>query len=224
MFERLLGLGYPAYDLTVQYRIIPELSDIISRIFYGGKVTSAVDIETRPYAKIARDVLQEFCGVDHPIAFLNVAGQSHRVGSSRSKVNPTEAFVAHTLVERYIQAGIPPGKIAVISGYQGHRRHVAKAQAFHPDVQMREHLSMTADQIQGEEVVAVIFCFVEDDKVGHMKETGRLLVPLSRGMDSFVGIVNFTALSSESPRSMNILKKLRHEFNAIDAWVDDYTL
>ena len=224
VFERLLGLGYPAYELTIQHRIIPVLSDIVSKVFYRGQMRSAVDIQTRPYAQIAQGVLEGFCGVKHPIVFLNVSGQAHRVGLNRSKVNPTEASVAHALVERYIQAGIPPCKIAVISGYQGHRKHVANLQAFHPDVKMREHINMTADQISGEEVVAVVFCFVGDDKIGHMKERGRLLVSLSRGMDSFVGIVNWSALQSENARSLSVLKNLRREFDAIGAWVDDFTL
>ena len=100
VFERWLPMGIKSYTLVNQYRAIKELSDIMSALWYQGKIVSKVSSSTRPNVSIVSKVLKDFRGVNGPIAFLDVQGESHLVGPTHSKANATELQVAQDICQR----------------------------------------------------------------------------------------------------------------------------
>ena len=72
MFERLTTLSYPNVFLTLQYRMIPLLSNLISALWYRGQLQYVVDPQARLNTHIGAQILRQFCGVPHPIMMVNL--------------------------------------------------------------------------------------------------------------------------------------------------------
>ncbi len=164
LFERLVTLGYPHILLTEQYRAIPIIGDIVSTVWYKDQVRSSVDPSFRPNMTTATTVLRSFCGIERPLAFLNVNGTDIRVGASQSKQNEVEAIVATELAKAYAEAGIPAKDIVILTGYTAQVQLLKRSLALDPKV--RDVEAYTVDSFQGEEASVVILCMVGTRKLG----------------------------------------------------------
>ncbi len=54
VFDRLIADGYPSAKIRQQYRTLPDLSDILSDVFYRGEVLCMVDPSRRPNINTVR--------------------------------------------------------------------------------------------------------------------------------------------------------------------------
>ena len=217
LFERLFTLGYPSVLLTPQYRTIPLLGQMISTIWYEGKVQSAVRPAERPYVALATNVLRETYGIAQPIAFVSHNGRQSVMEVTHSKFNESEAAMAINLAATYVAAGIPAGHITILAGYMAQTRVVRRALTEREEV--KDVAAYTVDGFQGEESPVVILCLVSSYNLGFMSSPNRLLSACSRARDSMVIICNIEGiLSAPKSRFTFFLRELQTLFQQAGAF------
>jgi superfamily I DNA and/or RNA helicase len=116
LFDRLVRSGVKPFQLNVQYRMHPALSEFPSDCFYGGMVGDGVEGADRLPPR----------GVEWPVpgvglCFLHVGGKEARDGESR--VNEGEANMVVALVENLIAGGeVGVNDIGVVTPYNAQVR------------------------------------------------------------------------------------------------------
>ena len=219
IFPRLVYLYYPTHSLIVQHRTIPEITEVISNVWYRGLVTSNVNTAERPNAGRASNVHQRLFQIKYPIIHLNVDGQEKRVGFSRSKQNEMELQVAMFLCREYIKEGVDAKDILILAGYLAQVGLTKRALANTSD--LREVDAGTIDGYQGEQKSVLIICAVGSDRLGFMAYTPRLNTGLTRACDAAVLIINFSNIkASENRRKMQPYIRVKEELESKHACCD----
>ncbi|MCJ1384823.1 hypothetical protein MMC17_007941 [Xylographa soralifera] len=108
------------------YRMISPINDIVSKVFYRGKLQSCVNTFDRPVAYLAEMLIKDLYDIDGPIAFLNLHRASERIRPTNSKRNGIEAQAANTCLVEIIEKGIPAKKIIVFAPYMSQVRLMEK--------------------------------------------------------------------------------------------------
>lgn len=142
-FDRWIAIGHPYASMWEQYRTIPVLSEIISRIWYEGQVVCKADPMKRPNAKIARKFLCSSFGIDQPIAFLGLQGEATRVGATRSKQNYKEILFAIQIMDGLVKSGVNASDICFLTGYS------AQAALFTKTLALYGNQSGTQSRLKG---------------------------------------------------------------------------
>jgi hypothetical protein len=187
---RYTQLGYPTTTLNEQYRLIPELAKIASDIFYGGQVVTLVDISKRPDIPKATKALTKYAGIRKSYAFINISGSTTRVGPTRSKQNELEAQIAVSLAKNFISEDIAPNRIIILSAYIVQTVLIRKTITSLDDADLERVTISTVNAYQDSENSVVIFLIATDKLLGFMSEPSRLLVAITRGLNSLVILAN----------------------------------
>ena len=108
LYHRLLTLGYPACELIEQHRSIPEITEIISQIWYRGTLISTVDTAKRPNAAKAMQVHKQIFEREQHVIWVDTDGKSSKIDSSQSSQNKRELQVAIKLCQEYVKQGVMP--------------------------------------------------------------------------------------------------------------------
>jgi superfamily I DNA and/or RNA helicase len=130
-----------------------------------------------------------------PIAFIDIKGEEadSTFGTTKSKINETEAQVVMDIVIRLVkEGGVEPKRIGIISPYLGQVKLITdKFHSFSKhngaeDLTKFSKLSIhTVDGFQGREKDVVVFSAVRSNKngkVGFLKDWRRLNVALTRAI------------------------------------------
>ena len=194
LFERLAEEHDPAplSLLEVQYRMHEEIMGFSSERFYDGALTADESVRTHtlddlgitdevlPAEAARRDVLEPGA----PLVFANTAGlkapERSREGSP-SRENPTEAELVATFARTYLDAGLAPEQMAIISPYDDQVDRIRDEIGIDIDVDGLE--IDTVDGFQGREKEVVLVSLVrsnERDEVGFLDEPRRFNVALTR--------------------------------------------
>ena len=214
LFRRLLALGYRHSFLNEQYRTIPLLGNIISDVWYEGKIITKAP-QTRPnsniVARVHGDLIakgldpndtarrpQKFEQVKQPVLLLNVDSESKTIGHTKSKINIREAQLSVFLARNYVKAGVPAEDIVLLTGYQAQRQILC--QLLFPEPTLTGIRISTIDGFLGQQASVVIMAFTGSDKLGFMAFHERLLVGFSRARDAFVAIGDFIGIGSSHER------------------------
>ena len=183
--ERLRGTGSEA-TLSTQYRMVPEIGELVSRVFYAdagglrhGRVTP-VDPRVQAFAKGAR------------VKLVDVRGAEQREGKSKYRA----AEVAHirrelqNLQEHAADTGPPPHGperlgVAIITPYaaQARRLRASIDTTRYPALRVRIGI---VDRFQGDEDQVVILSIAATTVAGFLKVPNRINVAVSRAQDLLI--------------------------------------
>jgi len=170
-------------SLTVQHRMVPEIGDLISHVFYHDKLRSA----PKDPHKVVGKVLTK------PVTWFSTAARADR-GEGRSDAsfaNRAEAEFIRTLLLRFqffmehASDVTDRLSVAILSGYAAQCRLVERSIAGELNRLTRLDLMInTVDAFQGREAEVAIYSVTRSNKekvIGFLKERERLNVALSRG-------------------------------------------
>jgi superfamily I DNA and/or RNA helicase len=183
--------------LSIQYRMVPGIGDLISSCFYDGKLKSA--------AKKRDEVL--FKIFPKPVVWLSTSRSLQRFEKplGNSFWNEHELGIVHRYLIKINAAAAKAGKIysvAVMTGYGSQRS--ALERRFRNSVAACQNLELewnTVDSVQGREADIAIYSVVRSNKagkLGFLKELSRLNVALSRGRQVLLLIGDDVFLRSAS--------------------------
>ena len=187
MFERLVQNSLPLTTLSVQHRMRPEISQMVSNLFYQGSLLDHEITQSRPSVK----------GMKHNVYFVNhneYENSNPDLVNLKSYSNEHEAAFLASLCNYLIQQGYKSEQITIITPYVGQLlelRSQLKNKAITPA------RVVTLDNYQGEENDIILLSLVRGNKVnkiGFLKSENRICVALSRAKCGLYCIGNFNVL------------------------------
>ncbi len=192
--------------LTVQYRMLPAIGNLISECFYGGALQS-VSREPSPGIRAAMGAA---------VVWLDTADvQNHAERpSGTSFVNLTEARIARLFLDRLNFTGTSSGetlRVAVLTGYAAQVDEIRRSLNLRLGNwnALRIEVS-TVDAFQGREVDVAIFSMTRSNSSGLLGFLGseqRINVALSRGRDGLV-IIGDAHFVRSAPGERNPLRRV----------------
>ena len=182
LFERLVKNYFPHATLTVQHRMRPEISQIVSHHIYNGTLHDHEN--TLDYENVK--------GMKHNIFFVDHCHAEDPNPDLKSPANKHEAEFLTALCYYLLQQGYLPHQITVITPYVG--------QMFELRSQFRNrHISNVRvtpiDSYQGEENDIILLSLVRSKRPGFVKDENRVCVALSRAKKGLYCIGNFALFS-----------------------------
>ncbi|MFP4142623.1 MAG: IGHMBP2 family helicase [Thermoplasmata archaeon] len=220
MFERFIALFSDDIKtlLKIQYRMHEKIMRFSADQFYGGELLADSSVESHTLDDIIDQKpggkFEKVLSPDPPITLIDTKGQmpeKSRAGST-SKENPGEALLAEELAESYIDVGVDPTDIGIITPY--------KDQADLIDEKMdEENLEIdTVDGFQGREKEVIILSLTrsnEDGVIGFLKDLRRLNVSLTRAKRKLIVLCDRNTLSSHEVYE-DLFDYMEREGNSFD--------
>ena len=175
LFERLIMLGVRPLRLQVQYRMHPALSEFPSNTFYEGSLTNGVSLAERacPY-RIA------WPQPSSPKYFHGVLSPEQISASGTSFLNVGEAAAVERIVTSFLNAGVTPSQIGVITPYEGQRAYTTAYMVQHGKLRSALYSEIevaSVDSFQGREKDYIILSCVSSGAAGSAQ--GGLIHSLS---------------------------------------------
>eukprot|EP00775_Hariotina_reticulata_P013312 gene13312-13441_t len=199
LFERLRLLGVKPIRLQVQYRMHPCLSEFPSNTFYEGTLQNGAGAGDRrggtpafPWPK-----------PEKPMMFWAQLGAEEISASGTSYLNRTEAANVEKLLTRFLQAGVLPGQLGVITPYEGQRAHVVATLLRHGPLRQDLYKAVevsSVDAFQGREKDYIIVSCVrsnEQSGIGFLSDPRRMNVALTRARYGLILLGNPRVLSRQ---------------------------
>lgn len=170
--------------LTMQYRMRRNIGDLISQVFYEGRIATGVDDKKRvhPIKKFAG---KSIVWVDTSIMENN--GESSRKGGSFC--NYVENTLIKKLLESFKKEGILPDlDIGIITGYRGQKDLIRKSVNNSGYDRIAKTIDInTLDAFQGRENDIIIYSTVRTKgSIGFQKEKERVNVAFSRAKNLLI--------------------------------------
>jgi hypothetical protein len=232
LFERLVDNKYGAHvQLKEQHRMHPDISDLVSKLFYDGSL------------KVGRRVLQREVdlpsGLFRAVNFWNHNLPEDDSGFEKSKTNISEANLVINIVKYLIAQGNSPSQVTILTPYLGQllvlrdkiKENKFKANLGELDVKEIENTPYlqlspgpagpavgpdirvaTIDNYQGEESDVIVLSLVRSNsgfKVGFLSSSERINVMLSRARLGMVIVGDLDTLQkSKSSEKLREFAKL----------------
>ena len=181
LFQRLNRGGFPTLLLNVQYRMHPALSRWPMQRFYRGMVRDGVRTNQRTL-----DLHKPFPFPTEglPKVMVDVRGEEAEVWPSFK--NEAEAEMVLRVVHKFLDCGLQPERLCVLTPYDGQEAHLKmKMEEHNVDVEVT-----TADGFQGQERDVVILSTVRTRQVGFLNDRRRLNVAVTRAKFALVVVGN----------------------------------
>jgi superfamily I DNA and/or RNA helicase len=212
LLESLLKRFPDSAFLNLQYRMNEALQAWSSRMFYKN--------ELRPHAKNATQNLMDLITLEPstsaaPIVFIDTVGtnfefEEKQDEDSDSFFNTGEATLCSKLLLHYLECGLKPEHIGVITPYSAQARYIRK---------MLEPVVLdvsTVDSFQGREKEVIFVSFVRSSpkgETGFLKEIRRVNVTFTRAKRQLVVIGDSSTLTRVS-----FLKDFMNTLNDTASW------
>lgn len=199
LFERLVRLGIKPIRLTIQYRMHPCLSKWPSNTFYEGSLQNGVTVKDRQlkYSKFP------WPDTEKPMFFYASIGQEEISSSGTSYLNRAEASVCEKIVTFFLNTGVKPHQIGVITPYEGQRAYIVNSMrrqgALNADLYDQIEVA-SVDSFQGREKDFIILSCVRSNDtsgIGFLNDPRRLNVALTRAKHGLVLLGNPRVLSKQ---------------------------
>ncbi len=187
-FERLIRSGYPCPSLREQHRMRPEISSVVSRLFYPNLEDHASVLEHPRVSGIAKSVF-----------FLDHQFQESTSHLSKSRSNAFEAkFLLH-LASHLLLQGYRDSDLTILTTYVGQQLRL-RQEIDSNFSRLRSVQVQTVDNFQGEESRVVLLSLVRGggDSIGFLSESNRLCVALSRAREGLYVAGNLETLAAKS--------------------------
>ncbi|XP_040576057.1 DNA-binding protein SMUBP-2 isoform X2 [Lepeophtheirus salmonis] len=174
--------------LSIQYRSNQIISEWSSRYIYYNKL--------RTSSTVANITLQDLIPhqnseLNRPFVFIDTKGQGYHeeqdegsefmTDADKSIVNLNEAFLVEIIVNKYIELGVSPKDMGIISPYWS-QVSVLRSLIWKSD-HLRDISIYTVDSFQGKEKEMIIISFVRSNpygEIGFLRETRRINVSVTR--------------------------------------------
>eukprot|EP00879_Flechtneria_rotunda_P009589 GHRR01010035.1.p1 GENE.GHRR01010035.1~~GHRR01010035.1.p1 ORF type:complete len:580 (+),score=218.85 GHRR01010035.1:893-2632(+) len=199
LFERLRLLGIKPIRLQVQYRMHPCLSEFPSNTFYEGTLQNGAGAGDRrggvpafPWPK-----------PDKPMIFWVQLGAEEISASGTSYLNRTEAANVEKLLTRFLQAGVLPSQLGVITPYEGQRANIVATLLRHGPLNQDLYKAVevsSVDAFQGREKDYIVVSCVrsnEQSGIGFLSDPRRMNVALTRARYGLILLGNPRVLSKQ---------------------------
>jgi DNA replication ATP-dependent helicase Dna2 len=188
LFERLIDEHADAgVLLDRQYRMCQRVQYFSSREFYDGKLRPATpEVAGQSLADLGVDTDDLPPALRDPVSFVDPDGE--QVGNR----NPVEADRVASVVEAYVEAGVPREAIGVIAPFRAQVAEISK--------RLPETTVDTVDRFQGSatEVVVVSFVATGDLDGPIFEDHRRMNVALTRAKKALTLVGDGDALGSDS--------------------------
>ena len=182
MMERLMKQASPNISrrLTVQYRMNHAIMDFSSNEFYEASLQA--------HSSVKNHLLSDQAGIEQnsltetAVHFIDTAGAGYDEeieSDGESRQNPAEAELVWRKVQAFIDAGVSPSDIAIITPYAAQVRLLRELQT----VEISPVEIGTVDGFQGREKEVVIISLVrsnEKGEIGFLADERRMNVALTR--------------------------------------------
>lgn len=227
-FERVFDSPYGATvgaSLKEQYRMAPTIGDLVSDVFYGGRLATGRSPSWLDTSLLPPQLRHEVCWVD-----TSTLGKSAHESTSPDRIdcwNDTEANVVMTVLRtllknqaliRALKEGLQPGDpiVGVICMYSKQREVLnrLKSEARWIPAELRRLIKVdTVDSYQGKENRIVILSTVRNNPLlnpGFLRSPNRINVAISRAMERLI-IVGATPMwrgKNEQTPLGQVLKKV----------------
>lgn len=189
MFERLVDNGIPYKTLLRQRRMDPEFRQLLGPIY--------PELQDHP-SVVTREPLSPYGMGDVKSFFLDHQWPEEQ-DPQGSKANDKEAEFIAGFYEYLMMNGVNPGKITILTFYNGQRKKILKYIRDRPYCKEEYHNVKTIDGYQGEENEIVILSLVRSEKnIGFLENENRICVSLSRAKHGFFIFGNSLALGQKS--------------------------
>lgn len=186
LFERLAAREEIVSLLDTQYRMHEGIMEFSSERFYNGALKADESVRTHTLADFgveAEDLpvnRREILDPDAPLVFADTSGANaaeHSREGSTSRENPTEAELVASLARAYLDTGIDPTDIALISPYDDQVDRIRR------EIDIEGLEIDTIDGFQGREKEVVLLSLVRSNasnEIGFLDESRRFNVALTR--------------------------------------------
>lgn len=170
--------------LTVQYRMRRNIGDLISQVFYEGRIATEVDNKKRVHP------IKKFAGksiVWIDTSMIEKKDESKRKGGSFC--NYAENGIIKKLLEEFKKEGILSGlDIGIITGYRGQKELIRKSVLNSGYDKLAKGIDInTLDAFQGRENDIIIYSTVRTkNSIGFQKEKERVNVAFSRAKNLLI--------------------------------------
>lgn len=175
--------------LSKQFRMHPEIGEFVSKLFYGGKISSMPKPEERQL---------NIEGLERPIMFIDTSkmgSDAKESSQGTSLYNDGEIQVIEDRLLSKLESALSAGKtVGILSPYGA---QVMKMRKRFP--KLSKHI-FTIDSIQGEEYDVVVFSFVRNTKKGKLTfidDLRRLNVSFSRAKCNLIMVGHLDTLMNE---------------------------
>lgn len=200
VFSRLQSAGAFTVQFSRVHRSVPAISEMLSTIFYNGRLTFTETNQSEDATK-ALSFFKERFNHEGALLFLDIKdGVCQTLGASHSKFNQVEVQVVLTLLEDLLKFGYQPADIGIISPYIAQSAIFARGVAFlaqqYPKLNLNDLLHDTIDASQGKERKIGILSLTIGSKIGHLADSGRLNVGLSRFCHGLIVTGNLKSIST----------------------------
>lgn len=201
MFERLIALYGEDIKtlLRIQFRMNEKIMKFSDREFYRGEIQADDSVRTHTLSdlvdRIPEGKFKKVIDPEEPLVLLDTGGsmpEKSRAGST-SKENPGEAVLASELSESFVQMGIEPTDIGIITPYDD-QTDLIKKKIDEDNIEID-----TVDGFQGREKEVIILSLTRSNKqknIGFLKDLRRLNVSITRARRKLVIIGDTNTLSS----------------------------
>lgn len=211
--------------LSVQYRMHPYIAELVSDVFYDGKLTTAPEKESfylnsaacKPFYFSTPEVLKQSA----PVVWIDMPDLQSTKGMTQGEAlprwhNETECKAVIELLKRLQRSEpeqVKPLKLAVLSPYAEQVSRIQKALKKTPLANLRQFASLedgsnfcsTVDGFQGDEADLVIISLVRNNDKGTLRsalgfliDERRMNVLLSRSRYQLVLVGSYNFLKSWS--------------------------
>lgn len=192
LFERLIALRFKPIRLEMQYRMHPALSEFPSMMFYEGALHNAVSEPDRERG----DVDFPWQNPECPMIFWNNTGIEEISASGTSYLNRTEASNVEKIVSRFLQTGVKPSEIGIITPYEGQRSYLVQSMQSSNNAKKEDYKQIevaSVDAFQGREKNFIVLSCVRSNQnqgIGFLSDPRRLNVALTRARNGIVILGN----------------------------------
>jgi len=215
LFEHLFDL-VPAEHrdmLDTQFRMHPSIGNVVSQLFYDGKVKNGPGTSDRPLPAGEFDR-------ENRVMWVDVVGRDYKVGKTSRANDEERATITHLLGRLNEDAGRAGTKmtVAVIAAYRGQADKLqAELKSARKKWSKLTVTSATVDSFQGREADVVLYSMVRtgDAERRFLADGRRFNVALSRAKSLLVMVGDRTGARG-TPRLQQLLEMIPEE-NQIDA-------
>ncbi|EOD51150.1 putative atp-dependent helicase nam7 protein [Neofusicoccum parvum UCRNP2] len=212
LMGRFSLIGYPLTMFTMQHRMHSKICNLVSSVFYDGKITTAPGIDKKELSRSFSGYMLERFKMPRNVLMMNCVDSISELGAKKSPFNVTHIILVTDIIRGLLERGIKPSSLAVLTSYSAqfaqYRSAFAALQALFPGLDMRSMTLGKIDTFQGEEADIVILDLPNHERLGFLDDPSRLNVGLSRGKCGLILVANSSVITKNKRYTSSYLARV----------------
>ncbi|GME57638.1 ATP-dependent helicase Nam7 protein [Neofusicoccum parvum] len=226
LMGRFSLIGYPLTMFTMQHRMHSKICNLVSSVFYDGKITTAPGIDKKELSRSFSGYMLERFKMPRNVLLMNCMDSISELGAKKSPFNVTHIILVTDIIRGLLERGIKPSSLAVLTPYSAqfaqYRSAFAALQTLFPGLDMR---SMTLGKIdtfcrtvrESEEADIVILDLPNHERLGFLDDPSRLNIGLSRGKCGLILVANSSVITKNKRYTSSYLARVFSYFKRANA-------